>query len=96
MDLSVLPWAQLSPWGLVTALIGLIAVGQLQPKVLVQVIVRVLEKHNDQLREENATWRTALELSERARLEQGHQLSTLLESVRTTEDLVRAFKAGTT
>lgn len=96
MDLSVLPWAQLSPWGIVALLVGLIATGHLQPKVLVNVVVRLLEKHNDQLREENTAWRTALEVSEKARTEQGQQLSTLLESARTTEELVRAWRKATT
>lgn len=94
MDLSVVPWGTLGPAGLLAVCVGLILIGQLQPKALVDRDIRLLEKHADQLREESASWRQAWELSEQARHEQGKQFTALLESARTTEELIRAIKAA--
>lgn len=94
MDLALLPWSTLGPWGLVAMFFGLVFIGQLQPKVLVDRDIRLLEKHNDELRAESALNRTAWELSEKARAEQGQQFTTLLESARTTEELLRALKTA--
>lgn len=96
MDLSVLPWDAIGPWGLVTMFVVAVLTGQLQPKILVERGDQLLDQALTRKDQEAAAYRAAWEISEKARTEQGAQLTALLESVRTTEELIRAIKTTTT
>jgi hypothetical protein len=78
--LSGLPIGDLGPWGLVGIAVALILMGRLVPRSTLE-----------DTRRDRDSWRTAHDVSERARAELAQSVHDLLEHARTTDAFIRSL-----
>lgn len=94
MDATLIPWSALSPWAALLGVVGLIVGGMLVPLRTVRRNEVLLQKLADERGKAADGWQSAHDKLLTAHKEQADQLSLVLESSRTTVELLRALRVG--